>query len=470
MKTLWTFLSLLAFGCDSMRLCNRPGACEVPMDVEGGSAEGLPNASPGEPGTDAGGWTAPALDTTSSPSVMTRSSSPFDSEQECLPRGSCAVASDAGVGPCSSDHCQDRCDPQTHRGCTGENPLCLDDGSDLRCVECLSSLDCARLGAGGTCLSERCQPCHPTTHQGCSDERPYCLSSPAAETFGAQTVGDFSLACSECLDGLDCGGERPGCFEGNCVECTENAHCIAGDATRCDMDTRTCTACQEIGDCAHIPGKPACDTEARRCVECTRDEQVACMKDSRETTCVTLPGDPARYTCSDKWRQASEQCEECVSDEQCASGFGCVAEEHSGPPAWDETPTGRHYCMRRTAALDAERRSCYQFRPFWRTTVAISEGRIDDEEFCDLGAWTTCKAYLDAVAAPRGTPCRTDDDCGLQDLEDGKCIEDGYGDPLLCSIQCNSDDDCPTGGWCPRLMDGVFEANICSYEAKSEDD
>src|SRR5690606_30768912 len=341
-----------------------------------------------------------------------------------------------------------------------------------RCVECEGDEHCAwpyvSEDESGVCLGHECVPCELGANRGCPVDAPYCVDVHAVT---AVTAGDAAVGhsgdlvegkvsgageCVECLSETDCEAVRPACVEHACVECDRDAHCTSAEASRCDVSTNTCVACNAEGGCAHLEGTPACDISAGRCVECTRADQTACDDGQRgfDYACVTLEGDPAYQTCSDKVRGESGQCTECVSDAQCRAGFRCVPETFRRPDGGSEQPTGRYYCM----ALESELgggNECGDNRPFIGFMEATSEGGAQGT-YC-RPRYATCASYRAHGAGPDTVPdgqpgagnetCLSDDSCGLPNLRDGYCVN-FTPTANRCTYECASDSDCKSGQTC----------------------
>lgn len=132
--------------------------------------------------------------------------------------------------------------------------------------------------------------------------------SAGAAAGEAGSGGSESKACgalAECSLGTHCADEQ-------CVQCAEDADCVAYALPRCDLTRHRCVACVSTADCQ--PGF-ACDSLANRCL-------LTC---SGEGTC------PKTAHGCDERRSVCYQCDE---DRECASsalghlcasdGSGCV--------------------------------------------------------------------------------------------------------------------------------------------------
>jgi hypothetical protein len=163
-------------------------------------------------------------------------------------------------------------------------------------------------------------------------------AGPGGESSGGRSSGgsvscilDDDGGCVECLQDDDCAGRDGGPFcdveRKECVECLDHSDCSDPQASRCS-EAGECVPCVdpvENTECAHIEGKSICDTSRGpgECVECTVQE--ACDAGNFETCdlfargCVPIaPGERAT-------------CEPCSNDLQCESKH-CVAMTYQGQP------------------------------------------------------------------------------------------------------------------------------------------
>ena len=229
---------------------------------------------------------------------------PCSSDSECAPGWSCTALSSgkACLEGCASN---DACD--TGWSCVGTPALCTPDLSfscagcvaegcpnggacDPASGECASpSATCAscnenwECGPGAACVSlssgwgKICAPrCDPNAPVPCADE--------------VACVMDWSVeinVCMSCEATLTCGGSKPIAFQGECVECTDDSHCSAGES--CDLETMGCVDPNaECGQCAE-PYPTCLDLQGDTyCVQCTEDSHCAggCTCDTSLYACT----------------------------------------------------------------------------------------------------------------------------------------------------------------------------------------
>ena len=202
------------------------------------------------PGTDRGCSTAERICHLISPSALPEPTGLVG--DECR-----ACRDDAGVG-------------LTDTGCTTALPICdaLRQTGEV-CVECVSDPDCKN---GKVCdeAINSCVPCVDSTPLTGQDDGCPLASDPICDDRGA--LG--SETCEECLDttglgqDLGCTPLLPVCDEAavaghDCVECTQNTDCSAGET--CQQATKTCAPC--FNDASFPTPDSGCATAAPVCVE-----------------------------------------------------------------------------------------------------------------------------------------------------------------------------------------------------------
>ena len=115
-----------------------------------------------------------------------------------------------------------------------------------RCFQCGTDQDC---GAGGLCRSRRCViACTVGSTTACPASAPKCDDG----------------FCTQCDDGVGCGGSAAGpfCLDHFCGTCRGDTDC-SGTTPRCDPVTHACVQCQSNADCSSA--RPLCDVGAGRC-------------------------------------------------------------------------------------------------------------------------------------------------------------------------------------------------------------
>lgn len=475
------------FSCEVMGTLPCPGYGEDASVVEGGSshateAEGGVSSTGSATSSDISGSVAtkePATETSESSTTTLRSETTLESS-----------TGDNGA-----------CLPLSEEGCSSETPWCLGEGEtngdggfavEPRCVECEEDSHCqwpyVPQEQSGVCLDSKCTPCELGSNRGCGEDAPYCVAAGARAEAGDASVGQVTLTdvdggvaetveCVACLSETDCSGGTPACVSGACVECESDAQCATAEASRCDTETHECVGCNAMGGCAHVEGTPACDVNAGRCVECTREEQSACDDGELgfDYACVTIPEHPGYHTCSDKQRGNSAQCTECVSDLQCLPGLKCVPETFgvASGDAGTAQLTGESYCMALEAEL-GDGKECGDNRPFIGSFDASSEGGAVGR-YCKT-RHATCGAYLthgngpDVIPAGEpgagGATCFDHESCGTSGLNDGYCVR-FTSNANRCTYECAAADDCPTDTTCNKTENvppdvALRDRGVCS--------
>lgn len=377
------------------------------------------------------------------------------------------------------------CVPVSDEGCGGETPWCLGEGETLtdggqvapRCVECEEDTHCqwpyVAKEQSGICLDYACQACELGSNRGCSVTAPFCIATDGASQPGDASVGQVTVVtsdagasttadvqCVECLAETDCGGGTPACVDHVCVACDRDEQCTDPGAAVCDLAAHECVGCNAVGQCARLTDTPACDVNAGRCVECTREEQTKCEDglNGFDYACVTIEEHPDLQTCSPQERESDGQCTECISDGQCLTGYRCVPETYGAQDGDGGVApaTGKYYCMALETEL-GDGQECGNNRPFVGKVAATSEGGASGT-YC-RPAFTTCEAYLDwktgPDVVPEGQPgagqstCLGDESCGLPNIDDGYCTR-FTSTTNLCTYECGSDLDCPSAIACNK--------------------
>jgi hypothetical protein len=473
---LWLLLVVAA--------CSTGGLCDERICPRYSDEAGIVEAGMSQTEEAEGGAATTALMTTE---LSSGTSDSTQRETETSDSSSDATASETTLESSTGD--DGACLPLSEEGCNSETPWCLGEGEtngdggfavEPRCVECEEDSHCqwpyVSQEENGICLDFACTPCELGSNRGCGEDAPYCVAAGARAEAGDASVGQVTLAdvdggvaetveCVACLSETDCSGGTPACVSGACVECESDAQCATAEASRCDTETHECVGCNAMGGCAHVEGTPACDVNAGRCVECTREEQSACEGTNPTITlddsvCVTIREDARYQTCFAQPPGTATQCAECVTDAQCIEGYECVPETF-GPSNSDggaEAPTGKHYCVKQIAPPG----TCNLNRPFIGSFEARSEGGVVGT-YC-RPAYATCESYLDWKTGPDTIPdgsggelptCLSSDSCGLAGIDDGYCVvftQPPEAPTNLCTLECASSLDCPRDTTCNKTV------------------
>ena len=365
-------------------------------------------------------------------------------DSTCAPGRFCIIQSHSCVGCLDTSQCTDAFNAHCQTDPLGPNPFtctgCVEDrdcankdglGShcrtrDGRCTECITDADCPGAPTTTTCSPEgTCGPCVTDADCATIPDANACLPG---------------IACVECSNDDDCTDNPGGGFcktsdasassgdapLNTCVDCTSNDGCVDPAGALCQNDT--CVPCQANADCSHLstvsgsaqPPLAICD--AGRCVQCTGLQKEACgagVCDGVTKQCTMFPAGSAAL------------CEPCVSDEQCSLDGSIVCARD----LFGMIDLGFR-CFPATG-VDQGNPQCRQ-TPFSEATdINTVDGQT--RSVCLLGR-TTCTGLQDAVSSA----CTTDDDCGVGDLDDGRCLNG------VCSIPCSTEQDCfdPTVGIC----------------------
>jgi hypothetical protein len=230
--------------------------------------------------------------------------------------------------------------------------------------------------------------------------------------------------CAQCLTDDDCA--EGGCAPNNtCVECTINDHCTDPGASVCDTNNYECTACTDDDGCSHLDDTLLCDTSGDDgvCIECTVGDESACNGNS----C-----DPATNTCTGTQIASVETCMPCKADSECMANHRCV------PMEFDGTQLADGYCLQ-----EKPNNGCPD--PYKEDITRSTLSGLSAATYCGVNeALTTCTAVLHEN---QGMSCGTDDQCGINQLNDGKCVLP-FG---RCTYPCEDDGECQ----------GACTANFC---------
>ena len=299
---------------------------------------------------------------------------------------------------------------------------------------------------------------------GCPDGDPRPDAAPdrgGDSSREAGSLGDLSMpsdltlpsVCElRCLDqGLHLCLTDPG--NGQCVECTEDAHCLANPGalgSRCDIKTRRCT-CSGHSDCAKNLRGPICDAVKKICT-CKTSAQCngpfpLCGGSGDAKTCVrpcvadTHCQDPGAPRC----QTSTGRCVACLADNHCAghpdgahcdghNACVCALDKHCQlPSAWGSqcVEIGQH---KRCGCVTHSDCPINQHGPV--CDVDIQRCTCTSDDLCTISPYTRC-AVPHAGASYRQcrAPCKGDKDCealpGLPRCVSGSCT------------QCTVSKDCP---------------------------
>lgn len=245
--------------------------------------------------------------------------------------------------------------------------------------------------------------------------------------------------CAACRDHDDCGGTTPRCdtMTGNCVECLSHDECEQPGEPACIAGR-----CEPCTDDAQCDGNtPACDVDTGRCVQCTASNRLACGP----TACRP------DHTCSAHLAGGQQACQPCDTDLNCQIGQLCVELSYGNPPPARSVGS---FCQWRRDAMGvgAPGGTCgLTSQPYAQSTSARS---VDGTSaiICTL-ATTTCPAlFQHRTAVPGCDAAGQDSACGASGFNDGRCRENGAGEPL-CTYPCLGTEDCRAGSTCPVAGD-----------------
>jgi Cys-rich repeat protein len=326
-------------------------------------------------------------------------------------------------------------------GCNPNNSVC--DTANNRCVECLSDMDCADemtqkicdLRPTGTSMLPRsqCVQCVETAHcpagATCGMNNTCSVACGTANCTINPTGNNICDApnnrCVDCMNDGDCAVEMTdkhcdltlntaGLPRYACEECTDTAHCAAGQTcvnnacvTQCG--TATCTAMPT--------GNNICDAPNNRCVDCMTDAD--CAVEPNNPRCDTTPNAAGlpRYAC-----------EECADNSHCPAGQVCVDNECE--------PT----CMTDTDCSADGGGQAPHCNP---TTKVCAECGSDahctgTQTVCIAGSCEDCTTDMHCQATQPMTPfCR---------IADNNCVACLTNDHCTPPATCNTQGRCGGGG------------------------
>ncbi len=266
-------------------------------------------------------------------------------------------------------------------------------------------------------------------------------TTSSTSTFGttdgssSSTGSHTSTATSEgreCRTDDDCTGDPSGSACGPadmCVQCTAANDSACQDPTPvCDDASNTCVGCVLDDDCPD-PFFADC-TPTSECDPCSNDTHCAHFPDTRiceEAVCVECLDEydcdgnicnRTNRTCTNAAPGSAGLCEPCVATVQCEPDMACVR------MIVDGTDTG-YFCQWLQT-------SCGSTEPFgYPSSKDAVEGGT--AAVCSL-RYASCEAYFDMTST---SECATDDECGIDMLDDARC------DGTICSLRCLDANDCP---------------------------
>ena len=301
--------------------------------------------------------------------------------------------------------------------CANPQPECNAAGSCVACED-----DDACVGRAGTEHCEKrtgaekpgqCVEC--TNHAHCADPtKPQCNAAGACEQ-----CTDHG-ACSEHAGATKCDLADESTLKGRCVECLAHAHCTDLGKPECSSE-RTCVACTGDAACSERPATTKCNLydgaeKKGHCVECTGENE--------STKCGNNSCKRATGTCTSTRRGNVGLCEPCQADSECGLNAACVAHAFNvqalGTFCFYSDPDGDN------CADDNALRKPYSERLM---DVASIDGVPGP--FC--APVTTCQAIKDANTQK---PCTASEECGVADLVDATC------QGSKCTYACTQSSDC----------------------------
>ncbi len=359
------------------------------------------------------------------------------------PDGYCDLASETCVACLTDSHCTTgtrclvgRCvsgcdsDSQCAAGQICEQAVCLPgcrqdedclsghcDLANLACIECIDKDDCP---LGRVCVAGDCR-------LGCESDRD-CSQPPKCK----DDEGLYGL-CVDCLADGDCAGDES-CLQNHCAAvCLADLDCPAGEI--CDAD-RCRPGCRLDSDC--IGGR--CDPQSLSCVACVSKDDCQlgylCQDGSCLAGCEGVRDCPGDQDCVDGQCQAPP----------CSSRFDCVGSEclicTDGA------------CVPPPVSCFSDDECCVGFACLGWTCVPAECSSAQDCAFMqECSAGSCVDAYSEAT--PYCQPCGANPfgptECG--DIEN-RCLIYPYTDEFsavsanYCAVDCQSQQDCPSGFVC----------------------
>lgn len=281
---------------------------------------------------------------------------------------------------------------------------------------------------------------------------PECFVDQDCPGFG-NFCDPLSGTCVECWNDMHCPGPRicdeqngnvcrPNCFNGQCgpnavcdpainacVECLSDTDCDADES--CRLSDRTCVECLSNAECSDEVARPICDTSAGECVGCRNDADCGAGR-----IC-----EPNVHECVSP--NARALCEPCDDDAQCGgNGNLCIGILTAGG------------FVDRSCALDCSNASCPS--GFDCVTVRQTERQCRPSYAMQR---PTCTAVRRLGLSCPFSASEPDPSCGLENVQDARCILDTATGSGVCVIWCADQSDCPAGFTCTGASPG--QVGVC---------
>ncbi len=249
-------------------------------------------------------------------------------------------------------------------------------------------------------IKEVCVPETPCeSDDECQDPTPHCITD----------VG----ICAECLEDAHCSAPTLHCTTaGECVVCTQNSHCPAGE----ECQDNTCVlvgGCESDDDCA---GGQHCDLDDHKCYECVIDDH-----------CV------GAYVCVPDLHS----CEACYEDRHCTSGDHCWTVNYTCVECLDDShcPQDTHCNLSAHACTDiicTSDADCDD-QPLRPKCHVPTGDCVECVEHADCGTYQWCRDFSCLSG------CQTDAECEEKLGQDYHC-DVPSGDCF--HAECLEDSDC----------------------------
>jgi hypothetical protein len=254
-----------------------------------------------------------------------------------------------------------------------------------------------------------------------------------------------SHTCVQCLTSNDCPGNgvcdvqgghvcRAPCLNGSCgllgvcdpsinacVQCLSNNDCNGGV---CDTATKSCVECTQNADCALNPGATVCDLSTHQCTGCTSDANCPSGE-----SCIM----PSNFCASPMNRGL---CERCSQDSDCAPGALCLALPNTGG------------FVDRACGQDCSRSACPSGFACEMETRPNGTSQQCRPSYPMMTPTCTAVRHLGDACDPQGG---LDPGCGLPGVQDARCVMNTLTPTIsaaLCTVWCNTSQDCPNGRTC----------------------
>jgi hypothetical protein len=343
----------------------------------------------------------------------------------CTPLGIADAGSDASAAP------------DCRLGTVCDIPLVCD-GATGRCVECLTSAECAAnvavgdAGAATACdqVRHECVPC--VGDDDCSGDTPVCK---------ADATSSSRNECVECTTDTNCGGDKPICdlTSNECTSrCTTSAQC-ADDKSVCNLATELCVECTDASTCSGTTSQ--CNTSTNQCVACIDD--AACVANGR--VCDTT----------------SNNCVQCVEDRQCQN-----------VPEASHCDVGTNICVQCLIDSQCANPDVSRCNPVSHLCVGCTDNaQCEDNLLCNVERGGVCRQCLSGSDCPVGLPacetvngrcveCLNNAEC--PNADSARCETTADGPSRFTCVGCQSNGDCSGGnrnlpGLCHPVTDTCVE-------------